>query len=649
MTVPRVASLLVLLLALPSPATAQRDRFFGTLPALYRSLAGVYGDEGAEISAHIDTLSQALAAWDREVAAAELALRKKLVGADDRTALDVHVDLLLLYTERGRLGDALRAIDDALRIEPNSAGRLRYKALLHLALDSPADAADAFRAAWLIDTPDPQNAYWLVVQRSPRTTDAEVEQALETLRGVERELIRGRRRSLDPPIPVVLPINDDVGRATPFAPAGYARPFVLLLSGEFGEGIAALETAAAADPLMADPALRLDPTSKGIALLREGRVPEAISLLDAAVSRAPDSSEARRILGTAHLVNGDTMKGIEQLRVAVKLNPANERAWLALARTLETVDEAEEASHVLGEAIAALPDSGALRWLLYTLSPMLQRSDATNAELIAVADRLVLLAGKGEMYARVAELAKSHLDYERAISLLERRAALTPNNPAAHSALGRAYVEDGRESAGYAELVMSLLLDPDGTDALTALGRLHLSAGRYTEAVEALERAAALNSSDGEILRALGDALVHAGRTAEGHARAQEAARAQAAAVEEQRRRRTFGMLGSQATLSMQMGEYEQAIELWRRVIELDPGNAGHHLRLSEALVAAKKMEEAETRLRTALSLGGGAEAHRRLVEVLDALGRTEQSAAERQVYRDQRLQELRSRAGPAR
>jgi tetratricopeptide (TPR) repeat protein len=193
---------------------------------------------------------------------------------------------------------------------------------------------------------------------------------------------------------------------------------------------------------------------------------------------------------------------------------------------------------------------------------------------------------------------------------------------------------------------MSLLLDADGTDALTALGRLHLSAGRYTEAVEALERAAALNSSDGEILRALSDALVHAGRTAEGHARAQEAARAQAAAVEEQRRRRTFGMLGSQAALSMQMGEYERAIELWRRVIALDPSNPGHHLRLSEALVAAKQMQDAEAALRTAISLGGGAEAQRRLVEVLAALGRTEQSATERQLYRDQRLQELRSRAG---
>ena len=112
---------------------------------------------------------------------------------------------------------------------------------------------------------------------------------------------------------------------------------------------------------------------------------------------------------------------------------------------------------------------------------------------------------------------------------------------------------------------------------------------------------------------------------------------------------RTFGMLGSQATLSMQMGQYDRAVELWRQVIELDPRNAGHHLRLSESLVAARRLDEAETALRTAISLGGGAEAHRRLVDVLAALGRAEQSAAERQVYREQRLEELRSRAGTAR
>jgi len=352
------------------------------------------------------------------------------------------------------------------------------------------------------------------------------------------------------------------------------------------------------------------------------------------------------MLGTAHAVNGDTAKAVEHLRIAVRLNPKNERAWLTLARTLEGVDQAEEASQVLREAVTQLPDAGAVRWLLSTLSPRLQRSDETDVDLIAVADRLVMLAGKGELYARVAELAQSHLDYDRAINLLEQRVAVTPNNPAAHSALGRAYIEDGREAAGYAELVTALLLDPDGTDALATLGRVHLAARRYAAAAEALEKAAARQPSDAEILRALSDALVQSGRTEEGRKRLEEAVRAQAAAVEEQRRLRTFGMLGAQATLSTQRGEFEQAIDLWHRVIELDPGNAGHHLRLSEALVAARRFADAETSLRTAIKLGGGAEAHRRLIDVLAALGRTDESARERQLYREQRLQELRGRSG---
>jgi len=642
----RCASLFVLLLVLPSVAFAQQDRFLGTLPALYRSLAGAYGDEGSEISAFVDTLSEALTTWDRDTRSTELELRARLNGADTRTALQVRVTLSGLNAERSRFQDALSEIDEAIRIDPKLAALHRYRALLYQVLGRSIDAADEYRSAWLLDSTDPLNAYRLVVQRSTRTTNSEIEKALTTLSGVERELVRGQRRLTEPPFLGLTPVNDDVGRAMPFAPAAYARPFALLLKGEFVEGMAALKAAVAADPLIADPARRLEPMSRGIAFLHVEMVPEAIASFEAATSAAPGSSEAQRMLGTAHAVNGDTAKAVEHLRIAVRLNPKNERAWLTLARTLEGVDQAEEASQVLREAVTQLPDAGAVRWLLSTLSPRLQRSDETDVDLIAVADRLVMLAGKGELYARVAELAQSHLDYDRAINLLEQRVAVTPNNPAAHSALGRAYIEDGREAAGYAELVTALLLDPDGTDALATLGRVHLAARRYAAAAEALEKAAARQPSDAEILRALSDALVQSGRTEEGRKRLEEAVRAQAAAVEEQRRLRTFGMLGAQATLSTQRGEFEQAIDLWHRVIELDPGNAGHHLRLSEALVAARRFADAETSLRTAIKLGGGAEAHRRLIDVLAALGRTDESARERQLYREQRLQELRGRSG---
>ena len=644
----RVMSLFLVLLALPDSAAAQQDRFLTTLPALYRSLAGTYGDEGREIAAHVETLSQALAEWDAEFGVAERRLRAG-TKADPTSAVDAHTSLAELYAARSRFRDAVREIDEAIGLNPRVTSLYPYKALLQQALGNPTEAADTFRAGWLLDPADPRNAYWLVVQRSARTTDAEIEQALGTLSAVERELVRGQRRRADSPFLSVTPLNDDVGRAMPFAPAGYARPFALLLNGEFTEGMAALKAAVAADPLVADPAVRLEAMPRSAAALRQGSVADAIALLETVASQAPGSSEAHRMLGTAHTVNGDTAEGIRHLRLAVQANPRNERAWLTLARTLEGIDSVADAVQALRDAIAAVPDAGAVRWLLSTLSPRLQRSDETDVELIAVADRLVLLAGKGELYGRVAELAQSHLDYDRAIELLEKRVALTPNSAAAHHALGSAYIDHGRESAGYAELVIALLLDPDDIDALAALGRVHLAAGRYSAAAEALERVAAIRPTEHDVLRALGAALIQLGRTAEGDARLEESARALAAAVEDQRRRRTFGMLASQATLSMGRGEFELAIALWRQVIELDRSNAGHHIRLADALVRAKRLAEAEASLRTAIMLGGGPEPHRRLAEVLAALGRSEESARERQIYRDQRLQDLRARPGAGR
>ena len=129
--------------------------------------------------------------------------------------------------------------------------------------------------------------------------------------------------------------------------------------------------------------------------------------------------------------------------------------------------------------MAALPESGELRWQLSTISGKRQRTDDADLELMAVADRLVVLAGKGDLYGRIAGLAQAHLDYDRAVALLEQRVTLTPNNASAHQALGRAYVDQGREDEGYAELVVALWLDPSSAETLTAIGRLHLGAGRY--------------------------------------------------------------------------------------------------------------------------------------------------------------------------
>ena len=170
-------------------------------------------------------------------------------------------------------------------------------------------------------------------------------------------------------------------------------------------------------------------------------VEAAIEQLQAAVAGGGDSSEARRMLATAYSITGDIAGSVQHLREAVRRNPRDERSWLALARTLDETGRSAEARDALRTAVAEWPDAAVLRWQLSTTLERLQQADDSDRDLLARADRFVLLVGKGELYRALSRLAQLHLDYERAIGLLQRAVSTSPNNAAAHRALARAFVE----------------------------------------------------------------------------------------------------------------------------------------------------------------------------------------------------------------
>jgi tetratricopeptide (TPR) repeat protein len=633
-----VLSSLLVLLVLPSTAAAQRDGVLAAFVQFHQTLRGAYGDEGPRLAAQLEQMTTALAAWDREIRDAESQLRPRLTGADVQTALQVHAILASLYLDRSRFADALREFDAAISIDSTRAAFHRYKGLIHQAGARPADAAAAFRAAWLVDPTDPQNAYRLIVHRSDATTAPEIEQALATLARVEGELIRLERARARSPFRTTQAIDDDAGGAMAFVPPPYGRGFSLVLRGQYEEGLSALRAVVAADPLVADAASGSEPMAQGIAALRQGMADTAIDRLEIAVARFGDSSEVHRVLGTAYGISGDMARSVRHLRDAVRLNPRDERSWIALARTLEDTGEATEAEAALRAGIAMLPDSGALRWRLRSARG--QRIDESDLDLIAIADRLVLFVGKGELLGQMAAMARGDLDYDRAVSFLERRVALTPNNAAAHRALGRALVDQGREETGYAELVTALMLDPLDAETLTALGQLHLAAGRIVQAVAALERALALAPGSSEALHALGSGLVRAGRTAEGQQYLEESVRRQAQDVEDQRSRRTAAMLAVQAEIHVSRGEYDAAIDAWKQANAIRQDSVGH-LRVADALIKTGRLEEAASVLQVAIRSNSRPETHRRLGEVYAALGRAEESARELRTYTEQRLEEL--------
>src|SRR5688572_13140344 len=491
--------------ALPSPAAAQRDPFFSAVVAFYRSSAGLYGDEGPQLVAQLAAMSTSLERWDREIGDAERELRSRLQSDDDlQTKLQIHTTLASLYMERGRMSDAAREFDEDIRIDPRRAAFHRLKGLVLQEAARQAEAADAFRTAWLIDPDDRQHAYRLIADRSALTTPQEIQRAHDTLANLERGLIRREQARTSALFTNVRGIIDDAGGGMAFVPAAYASGVSLILQGELERGVAELRAAIAGDPLVTDPASRSESMVRGIAALREGIVASAIDHLQASVTGAPDSSEAHRVLATAYAITGDIARSVEHLRHAVRLKPRDERSRLALAQTLAAAGRSAEADEVWRTAVAELPDAGALRWRLSTRSQAQQDDD--DLALIDMADRLVLLVGKGELYRALAGLAQLHLDDDKAIGLLERAVRMTPNNASAHKALGRAYVENGRDVEGYAELVIALLLNPDDVETLTALGRWHLTADpvdRVGRSVAALERAVAIDPTNRLAVHAL--------------------------------------------------------------------------------------------------------------------------------------------------
>ena len=656
----RLVLLTLALLVLPSTAAAQRDVFFSAVVTFHRSLAGLYGDEGPRLTTQLAAMSAALERWDSDIRDAEREMRSRLASANDvQMRLQIHAVLASLYLERGRLNDALREFDEDISIDPRRAAFHRFKGLVLQAMSRPADAAEAFRNAWLLDPADPQNAYRLIAHRSAATTRQDADRALETLASLERGLIRRERPGVATAFTEVRGIIDDAGGAMAFVPTAYAGGFSFVLQGELERGLDAFRVAVANDPLVTDPVARSEPMARGITALRGGMVAAAIDDLTAAVAAARESSEAHRILATAYLINGDIAPSVEHLRDAVRLNPRDERSQLALARTLEETGRSAEAEDVLRKAILEDPSGWALRWRLSTMPEKLQRADDADLDLLAMADRFVLLVGKGELYRALARLAQLHLDYEQALGLLQRAVSTTPNNAAAHKALGRAYVDNGREAEAYAELVIALLLAPNDVETLTELGRLHLTAGleerpqgvpggreeRVASSVEALERAVSIDPTNRLALRALADALIRSGKTTPGTQRLEESERLQAKAIEDDRRAKAAAVHRLNAEIRRTEKDYAGAIDLWRQAISLQGGSAAIHLRLAEALAAVNRPAEAVAEYRTAISLEAGADTHRRLAELYEAMGLTAESRRERATHVERRLEELRRRA----
>jgi len=569
----------------PTPATAQPDVFFQRLGDLTSALEGTYGDEGPRIGEALDQMSRALAEWDRNIQAIEARLSSE---SSTRSTIDALVTLARMHAQRGKIDDALREIDRAIRLEPGRADVYQLRGLVLAESGKSADAAGAFAMAWMRDARDPINAYYLLRHATSIGT-ADAQAARELLVGTARTLLTAKTRPQTPRFPDIR-IAERRASETPLMPlAAYAPAYARLARGDYDGAITAFRAAAAVDPIVVDSSTRPLTMVQAIGALREGRLSEARSRLENA-GELRESSETHRLLGLIYWAGSDDAKSVEQLTAAVGRNPRDERSRLALFQVLRLAERDGDAAEILQDAIRVLPESVRARWWLGVTYERLNRFlDARRTFEQAAAGAVV---GRSAIDATIGRLALRQSDLPAAADAFARSIAASPNDRDTHKYLAWVLQQQDRPDDALVEWVAALLIDPLDTDAHAGLGQLLLNTARNSDAVAHLQRAVELSPDHTEARYALATALTRVGNTLQADREFERVAREQRQALTERRRTMTFDVLKEEARARAGDGDYERAVALWRQVIERQP--AADPVVYRELAEAYRKLGRAE-------------------------------------------------------
>jgi len=195
------------------------------------------------------------------------------------------------------------------------------------------------------------------------------------------------------------------------------------------------------------------------ALMAEGRVAEAVEQLNLALEIEPQDPAALRTLGVAYEKQGRLDLAVGKYRSALKANPDNKYAHYNLGIALEKQGEPQAA---LAEFAAAL-----------RLDP--EYADAHN-------NLGVIHAGMGEM--------------EEAVKRFRLAVRFDPGSGEARLNLGRALGEQGRGGEALEELEEAARLQPGNAEVYNCIGVVCASLGRLAEAAQQFGKASQLRPEE---------------------------------------------------------------------------------------------------------------------------------------------------------
>ena len=643
---PRLLLVVVLVLALPGRSAAQapdlKAAFLDGLGAFSVALDGRRGDEAVRLRDALDRMGRALAEWDAVLAGYEQKMAAEIQAVDARLGARMRTVLGATYLDRGRIRDALEQFTMARALDSSHVDAPLLQGLVYSQLlGEPAAAIDAFRAAAAIDPENPAVAYLLARQLQQARREDEASASVTTLLDVlSRESVSTPRALAF----VRVGLLPEVPGLEPFLPpVRYAEGFAALRRGDLRLAIEQFRKALATDPLSAPASMPL--RERAAAAFTDGRLDEAREILAAGIRQHSEDAEVHRLRGLVEVADRRYAEGILALRRAIELDLQSERARLALADAFRRNGQSDAAVASLEETLAAIPASGRARYAL----AQLHREDGRYLETLAELERAVShnpLLGRNSIHQTIGALHRAQLELPQAVDAYATRAALTPDDAAAHQDLGEVYLLLGDTPWAHAEFRIALLLEPSRLGALTGLSQVYLREGRHQDAAHAASQALAVDDRQREARYVYGTALLRLGRVDEGQQQLlayqrllEEDAKTQADGLE-------LGRLRREAAVATAAGDHATAADLLTQALAYDDTSAGAHLDLGLALLNAGRFTEAADRLSLAAVRDAPLEVYLHLARAYDGSGQTDRARRARELYESMKRDAIRQGGG---
>jgi arylsulfatase A-like enzyme/Flp pilus assembly protein TadD len=365
----------------------------------------------------------------------------------------------------------------------------------------------------------------------------------------------------------------------------------------------------------------------GINLRAQGRMEQALPILEECVAAVPGDIFARNVLAGTYQTRGEHEKALEILRRSAEMEPGDEGIWLAMAGAHLAKGEPAEAEAAVRKALEIEPESAGAFVALGRLAVARGR----DAEALRLFEKAIEMdpgtTGPsawnliGWVHLRANRLEEARQAYQSAIRIDEL-------DGGAREGLANVLIAEEKLDEAEQMLVAALRFDPNQPLALSTLAYLASRKGDQARALEVARRALELapkfaeaHNAMGLVQRRLGDqalaeehyrkAIEYGPYLDKPHVNLAQLYVRQGkldAAMEEFRAALRANRWSKVALVNLgahhfNEGRVDEAFRLYRRALRVDPSHALAHKNLGSIYLLRGELARAAYHLRRSLEL----------------------------------------------